>query len=68
MNGSDFGGPDAAVSIADDTTPENEKSKIDAASAGPAVAVKSDVKAARKRCFIAIPSKDLKAGNGVATI
>jgi hypothetical protein len=31
MNGSDFGGPESAVSIAEDTTPENEESKIDAA-------------------------------------
>jgi hypothetical protein len=57
MNGSDFGGGNPEVSIADDTTPENEKSKIDAASAGPAVAVKSAVKAASKRCLIAVPSK-----------
>jgi hypothetical protein len=64
MNRPDFGGPDSAVSIADDTTPENEKSKIDAASAGPAVAVKSDVKAASKRCLIAIPFKDLASRRG----
>jgi hypothetical protein len=56
MNGSDFGGPESAVSIAEDTTPENEESKIDAASAGTAVAAKSDVKAASKSCLIAIPS------------
>jgi hypothetical protein len=65
MNGSDFGGPDPlAVSIAEVTTPENEKSKIDAANAGAAVAVKSDVKAASKRCLIAVPSKGLALRRG----
>jgi hypothetical protein len=56
MNGSDFGGPESAVSIAEDTTPENEESKIDAAHAGTAVAARSDVEAASKSCLIAIPS------------
>jgi|ERR1700730_3048576 hypothetical protein len=43
----------------EETVPVNEKSKIDAANAGAAVAVKSAVKAASKRCLIAVPSKCL---------
>jgi hypothetical protein len=45
--------------VSEATVPENKKSNIDAANAGAAVAVKSAVKAASKRCLIADPSKGL---------